>query len=95
MISNQSVSISELGENATYYVKRAKKTKKPQYIFINNKPQAMIVDLDYGYEGLWVYNENWIEYVKPYPDEVKAIEESEKDTEEWIEGFSFLNSMLR
>lgn len=99
MIADQVVSISELRKNATKYVKKAQETKQPQYIFINNKPQAMIVDLEYGHEGLWIYDKNWIEYVKPYPDEEEAIKEYEKEklrwASNWTEAFSFLDSLMK
>ncbi len=45
MLSEQCISVSELAKNASAIVKRAK-TKWVQYVFVNNKPQAVLLDID-------------------------------------------------
>ncbi len=85
MIADQVVSISELRKNATKYVKKARDTKQAQYIFINNKPQWAIVNIE------WLENVNKY-FVQAYPDDIQAFEES-SHWEEWVEAFAFLESL--
>ena len=85
MIADQIVSISELRKNATKYVKKAQDTKLAQYIFINNKLEWAIVDIE------WLENVNKY-FVQAYPDDIQAFEES-SHWEKWVEAFSFLDSL--
>lgn len=45
MLSQQCISVSELAKNASAVVKRVK-TQGAQYVFVNNKPQAVLLDID-------------------------------------------------
>jgi len=48
MIKEQCISITDLRKNATTYLGSL---KKPKYIFVNNKPKAVLMDID-EYEKL-------------------------------------------
>ncbi len=48
MIKEQCISITDLRKNATMYLGSL---KKPKYIFVNNKPKAVLIDID-EYEKL-------------------------------------------
>jgi len=45
MLSKQCISVSELAKNTSAVVKRSK-TQGVQYVFVNNKPQAVLLDID-------------------------------------------------
>jgi prevent-host-death family protein len=45
MLADQCISVSELAKNASAIVKRVK-TSGVQYVFVNNKPQAVLLDID-------------------------------------------------
>ena len=45
MISEQCISVTELAKNTSAIIKRSK-TLGAQYIFVNNKPQAVILDIN-------------------------------------------------
>lgn len=44
MLKDQCISITDLRKNASKYIKDLK--NKPKYIFVNNKPIAVLVDVD-------------------------------------------------
>ena len=44
MLANQCISVSELAKNASSIIKRSKMAWA-QYVFVNNKPQAVILDI--------------------------------------------------
>lgn len=46
MIANDCISISELKKSPSQILKSLKQDKK-KFIFVNNKPQAMILDFDF------------------------------------------------
>jgi len=50
MIIDQIVSISELKKSPSKYIKKARDTKRPQIILSNNKPQAMLINMQDAYE---------------------------------------------
>jgi prevent-host-death family protein len=44
MITDQCISVTELAKNASAIIKRSRSTGA-QYVFVNNKPQAVILDI--------------------------------------------------
>lgn len=59
MISNQCVSVSQLARHASAVLRKVKATGK-QFVFVNNQPQAVILDIR-AYEALGLPDDdaNW------------------------------------
>lgn len=45
MISDQCISVTELSKNTSAIIKRAK-SRGAQFVFVNNKPQAVLLDIE-------------------------------------------------
>lgn len=80
MIANDCISISELKKSPSQILKSLKQDKK-KFIFVNNKPQAMILDFDFC-EQLWItddFIEFWIvDKTELSLETQKRLKESEK-----------------
>ena len=76
MISEQCISVTELAKNASAIIKRSK-TTGAQYIFVNNKPQAVILDID-TFESL-----DWDPDILS-PDEIRYYEQAKSDLQKGI-----------
>ncbi len=76
MISEQCISVTELAKNASAIIKRSK-TTGAQYIFVNNKPQAVILDID-TFESL-----DW-DLDRLSPNEIRHYEQAKSDLQKGI-----------
>jgi hypothetical protein len=65
MLSEQCISVTELAKNTSGIIKRAI-TFGTQYIFVNNKPQAVILSMK-EYEA---YEKNRVEFGYVHPSEL-------------------------
>ncbi|QFR38811.1 type II toxin-antitoxin system Phd/YefM family antitoxin [Candidatus Gracilibacteria bacterium 28_42_T64] len=96
MIKDKVISISELRSNATKIIENLPKTGD-QYIFVHNKPKAVLVDIDWFETVSQKYNKHGIEYINPDIFEIDSIKEYEsrkkKGDLEYVEAFSFLDSL--
>jgi len=59
MIATDCISVSELKKSPSQVLKSLKQDKK-KFIFVNNKPQAMILDFDFC-EQLWI-TDDFVEF---------------------------------
>ena len=71
MLAEQCISVSELAKNASAVVKRTK-TQGVQYVFVNNKPQAVLLDIDM-FEKM-DFDPDYLT-----PREIKAYQETKAD----------------
>ncbi len=96
MISDQIIAVSEFRKNPTKVINEVSKWNS-KYIFIHNKPKAVLVDVDWFENASSIVDNNWVEYVTPDEDEIKAIREYEEKKKKWelefVEAFSFLDSL--
>ena len=96
MLKDKVISISDLRTNATKIIKDLPKTGD-KYIFIHNKPRAVLVDIDWFETVSKKYNKYWIEYFTPDDLETKAINDYEFKKEKWdlefIDALTFLDSI--
>jgi hypothetical protein len=76
MIKDKVISISELRSNATKIIENLHKTGD-QYIFIHNKPRAVLVDIDWFEAVSKKFNKHGIEYINPDIFEKSAINDYE------------------
>lgn len=74
MIKDKVISISELRSNATKIIDNLHKTGD-QYIFVHNKPKAVLVDIDWFETVSEKFNKHGIEYVVPDIFEKDAMKE--------------------
>jgi PHD/YefM family antitoxin component YafN of YafNO toxin-antitoxin module len=96
MIKDKIISISDLRTNATKIIDNLPKTGD-QYIFVHNKPRAVLVNVDWFEAVNEKFNKHWVEYVNPNIFEEGAIKEYESKKKNWdleyVEAFSFLDSL--
>ena len=71
MTSDQCISVTELEKNTSAIIRRSK-TAGAQYIFVNNKPQAVILDIQ-TFESL-----DWDPDMLS-PNEIKHYEQARSD----------------
>jgi len=76
MIKDKIISISDLRANATKIIDNLPKTGD-QYIFVHNKPKAVLVDVDWFETVSQKYNKHGIEFINPDIFEINAINEYE------------------
>ncbi len=76
MIKDKVISISDLRANATKIIDDLPKTGD-KYIFVHNKPKAVLVDIDWFETVSQKYNKHGIEYINPDIFETDAIKEYE------------------
>ena len=76
MISSQCTSVSELSRNASAIIRRVKSTGR-QYIFVNNKPEAIILDIR-AYEALGIEDDiMWTpEIAALYKESIQDLQEN-------------------
>lgn len=95
MIKEKVISISDLRTNATKIINELPKTWD-KYIFIHNKPRAVLVDIDWFETISKNYNKHWIEYSDPDIVEKKSIKEYKNKKIKWglefEDAFSYLKS---
>jgi len=96
MIKDKVISISDLRSNATKIIESLPETGD-QYIFIHNKPKAVLVDIDWFETVSKKFNKHGIEYINPDIFEMDVIKEYETKKKTWnleyVEAFSFLDSL--
>lgn len=96
MIKDKVISISDLRSNATKIIANLSQTWD-QYIFVHNKPKAVLVDVDWFETVSQKYNKQGIEYIDPDIFEVNAMTEHELKKQKWeleyVEAFNFLDSL--
>ncbi len=96
MIKDRMVSISELKANPIKVINSIAETGD-KYVFVQDEPKVVIVDINWFRAVSKKFNRHWIEYSEPDEYEKKAIEEYKKEKEGWkletVEAFSFLNSL--
>ena len=94
MIKDKVISISDLRSNATKIIENLSKTWD-KYIFIHNKPKAVLVDIDWFETVSKKFNKHWIEYYVPDEFEQNAIKEYEEKKKNWkleyVDAFSSLD----
>ncbi|USN58965.1 MAG: type II toxin-antitoxin system Phd/YefM family antitoxin [Candidatus Peribacteria bacterium] len=77
MIKDRVISISDLRTNATKIINDLPKTGD-KYIFVHNKPKAVLVDIDWFENARKKINVHGIEFDTPDNYETTAIEEYDK-----------------
>ncbi len=82
MITDKIISISDLRTNATNVIKELPQTGS-KYIFVHNKPKAVLVDIDWYDNVSKSFDQHWIEMVEPDEWEKKSIVEYEKEKKQW------------
>lgn len=96
MIKDKVISISDLRTNATKIINNLPKTGD-KYIFVHNKPRAVLVDIDWFEAVSSKFDRHWIEYFKPDESELNAIKEYETKKQKWKlefeNAFNFLDSL--
>lgn len=96
MIKDKVISISDLRTNATKIIENLPKTGD-QYIFVHNKPKAVLVDIDWFEAVSQKYNRYGMEYVRPDKNDLEAISTYKTKKKKWedtyVEAFSFLDSL--
>ncbi len=85
MISDQIIAVSEFRKNPTKVINEVSKWKS-KYIFIHNKPKAVLVDVEW-------FEKMSQEYEIPTEDDIKAFNKS-SHWENWVEAFEFLESLM-
>lgn len=96
MIKDKVISISDLRTNATKIIENLPKTGD-QYIFVHNKPKAVLVDIDWFEAVSQKYNRHGIEYIQADKSESEAINAYKTKKWKWentyVEAFSFLDDL--
>lgn len=79
MIKDKVISISDLRTHATKIINNLSQTGD-QYIFVHNRPKAVLVDVDWFETVSQKYNKHGIEYAQPDSFETNAINHSNHQT---------------
>lgn len=80
MLKDKVIFISDLRTNATQIINDIPKSGD-KYIFVHNKPKAVLVDVDWFETVSKKYNKHGIEFTSFEEDEKQAIRDYEKSKE--------------
>jgi len=86
MITDKVISISDLRTNATKIINDLPKSNE-KYIFVHNKPKAVLIDID-------LYEKMMKDYEFPSIEDIQSYKES-SHWKDWVEAFTFLDSLMK
>ena len=93
MLKDKVISISDLRTNATKIINSIPETGD-KYVFVHNKPKAVLVDVDWFETVSEKYNKHGIEFIQADEFEKKSIQNFKQKNQtkqlENTEAFSFL-----